>query len=415
MKRWTVLISLSILALFVSGCTNDPKPQKKVVIDQTLPKLMDIKFLADVTEIGFEWKPSSDERVSGYYIYRSNPKNSNGKLGRIATIKDKYSSHFVDTGLKPGTQYYYRFSTFSADKRESVAGDTIGVNTSALLKSVVFLKAITGLPNRVKLIWRPHSSARVASYIIERNDFASTKWKNLAKVKGRLSAEYIDGGLKDNRVYRYRVKVKTYDGLISEPSQIVEAGTKPLPIEIKNLTTTTNIPKKIVLQWSPAVEKDFSYYKVYRAINTILFYSYIAKTKDTRYEDLINENGKSYYYFVTTVDKDGLESPRQQTAIAGTSLAVPDTVYITSSNNDSRSINITWNSRDNRAVKYNVIKEYNGKKKVFTGIRGNSFNDSDVIRGVEYKYNVIAIDKYGLASKESENTIIEIPKNLDAN
>ena len=410
MKKWIALISLSVLVLFVSGCTTDPQPPKKPVIDQSLPKLTDIKFLSEVTEVGFEWKPSFDERVSGYYIYRSNPEVQNGKLERIATIKDKYSSHFVDTKLKPETQYYYRFSTYSKNKRESVAGDTISVTTAPLIKSVAFIKAITGLPHRVKLIWRPHSSQRVASYIIQRNEFTSTTWKQLAVVKGRLNAEYIDGGLKENRVYRYRVKVKTYDGLISKPSQIVEAGTKPLPIEIKNLRATTDVPKKILLNWDSAVEKDFSYYKVYRAINPMLFYSYLAKTEDTQYEDLINANGKSYYYYVTTVDKDGLESPRQQNAIAGSSLAVPDTVYITSLNHDGRSINITWKSLDKRAVKYSVIKQYKGKKKVFTGVQGNSFNDSDVVRGVEYKYNVVAIDKYGLASKSSESTIIEMPK-----
>jgi len=410
MRKWIALISLSVLVLFVSGCTNDPKPPKKPVIDQTLPKLTDIKFLSEVTEVGFEWKPSFDERISGYYIYRSNPEVKNGKLGRIATIEDKYSSHYVDTKLKPGTQYYYRFSTFSKNKRESVPSDTIEVTTAPLIKSVVFLKAITGLPNRVKLIWRPHTSQRVASYIIQRNEFTSTKWEQLAVVKGRLNAEYIDAGLKDNRVYRYRVKVKTYDGLISQPSQIVEAGTKPLPIEIKNLKATIDVPKKIVLSWDASVEKDFSYYKVYRAINPMLFYSYLAKTKDTQYEDLINSNGKSYYYYVTTVDKDGLESPRQQNSVMGSTLAIPDSVYITSSNHDGKSINITWESRDKRAVKYSVVKYYKGKKKIFTGIQEKSFNDSDVVRGVEYKYTVIAIDKYGLASKESENIIIEMPK-----
>lgn len=410
MKKWIALISLSVLVLFVSGCTNTPQPPKKPVIDQTLPKLTDIKFLAEITEVGFEWKPSFDERVSGYYVYRSNPSVQNGKLERIATIKDKYSSHFVDTKLKPETQYYYRFSTYSQNKRESVASDTIEVNTSALLKSVAYVKAITGLPHRVKLIWRPHNSQRVSAYIIERNEFTSTTWKRLAKVKGRLNAEYIDAGLKDNRVFRYRVKVETYDGLVSKPSEIVEAGTKPLPIEIKNLKATTDVPKKIILSWDASVEKDFSYYKVYRAINPMLFYSYLAKTKDLNYEDLINSNGKSYYYFVTTVDKDGLESPRQQNETTGSSLAVPDTVYITSSNHDGKSINITWRSLDKRAVKYSVIKQFKDKKKVFTGIQGNTFNDSDVVKGVEYKYNVVAIDKYGLASKDSENTIIEMPK-----
>ncbi len=410
MKKWIALISLSVLILFVSGCQNDPKPPKKPIVDQTLPKLADIKFLTDVTEVGFEWKPSFDERVVGYYIYRSNQKGTNGKLQRIATIKDKYSSHYVDTKLKPATAYQYSFSTFSAKKRESVPSNTIIATTKPLIESVSFIKAITGLPNRVKLIWRPHTSQRVASYIVERNEFSSTEWKNVGKVNGRLNAEYIDAGLKDNRVFRYRVKVKTYDGLFSKPSQIVEAGTKPLPIEIRNLRASTDVPKKIVLKWDSAVEKDFSYYKLYRTSNPLIFYSYLAKTRDTSYEDLINANGSSYYYLVTTVDKDGLESPRQQNPVTGSSLATPSTVVITSSNHDGRSINITWSTKDNRASRFNVIKEYKGKKKIFTAIKSYSFNDSDVARGVEYTYKVVVIDKYGLASKESESVVVAMPK-----
>jgi len=410
MRKWTVLILLSILVLFVSGCQNDPKPPKQPIVDQTLPKLTDIKFLSEVTEVGFEWKPTFDERVVGYYIYRSNPEVKNAKLQRIATIEDKYSSHFVDTKLKPSTAYQYRFSTYSVQKRESVPSDTIIATTKPLIESVSFIKAITGLPNRVKLIWRPHTSQRVQSYIVERNEFSTIEWNRLAKIDGRLNAEYIDSGLKDNKVYRYRVKVKTYDGLVSKPSEIVEAGTKPLPIEIKNLTASIDVPKKIVLKWDPSVEKDFSYYKVYRTSNPLLFYRYLAKTKDTSYEDLINSNGSSYYYLVTTVDKDGLESPRQDNPIMGTSLEIPDTVSITSSNHDGRSINITWNTRDNRASRFNVIKEYKDKKKIFTAIKNNNFNDSDVTRGIEYNYKVIAIDRYGLASKESESVVIEMPK-----
>ncbi|WP_024955512.1 fibronectin type III domain-containing protein [Sulfurospirillum arcachonense] len=410
MRKLIALISLSVLILFVSGCQDTPQPPKKPVIDQTLPKLADIKFLTELTDVGFEWKPSLDERVSGYYIYRSNPKKQNGKLERIATVKDKYASHYVDTKLKPNTQYYYRFSTYSHDKRESIPSDTLLVTTQPLIESIAFLKAITGLPHRIKLIWRPHTSAKVAAYIIQRSEFSTTKWKNIAKVKGRLSAEYIDAGLEDNRVYRYRVKVQTYDGLVSKPSQIVEAGTKPLPVPIQNLTASIDVPKKIVLNWGASSEKDFSYYKVYRAINPLLFYSYLAKTRDTSYEDLINDNGKAYYYFVTAVDKDGLESHRQQSSVAGSSLDIPESVYITSSNHDGRSINITWKSTDLRAMKFNVIKEYKDKKKIFTGIHGDSFNDSDVTKGIEYTYKVIAIDKYGLASKDSEKVIIEIPK-----
>lgn len=411
MKKWIALISLSVLVLFVSGCTTAPQAPKKPLIDHTLPKVEQIKFLSDMTEVGFEWKAVRDSRVAGFYIYRSNPQEQTGRLPRLTTLNDRYIARYSDRGLKPGTQYHYRFSTFSYDKRESVLSDMITITTRPLIESVSFVEAIRGLPNRIKILWRPHSSQRVVAYVIERSDLGTTNWERLARVEGRLSTEYIDSDLESSRVYRYRVKVETHDGILSLPSKIIEAGTKPLPVEIKSLRATMDLPKKIVLTWNPAVEEDFAYYKVYRAINPLLFFNYLAKTKDVRYEDLINENGKSYYYFVTAVDKDGLESPRQQNPVMGSSLAVPSIVNITSSNHDGRSINITWQSKDNRAVKYNVIKEHKGKTKVFTGIREGSFNDTDVVAGVEYKYNVVAIDKFGLTSKKSEDIVIEIPKN----
>ncbi|MBL0687617.1 MAG: fibronectin type III domain-containing protein [Sulfurospirillum sp.] len=410
MKKWTVFALLIVSIIFISGCKNSPQPLKKSAVDQSLPQLENIKFLTDITEVGFEWTPSLDKIVSGYNIYRLDLEKEKEKLIKIVTIKDRHSSHFVDTGLKPATQYQYRFSTFSKDKKESVKSDIINVTTSPLIESVVYIKAINNLPRRVKLIWRPHTFQRVSSYIIERKMFTSSKWERVAQVKGRLNVEYIDSGLRDNFVYRYRVKVETYDGLISKSSKIVEAATKPLPVEIQNLKATIYIPKKVVLKWDASNEKDFSYYKVYRSINPMLYYSYLAKTEDTSYEDLINANGKSYYYLVTAVDKDELESPRQRNAVAGSSLARLDSVYITSSNHNGESANITWKSKDTRAVKYNITKEYQDKKRVFTGVKGNVFNDADIIKGIKYKYNVIAIDKYGLASRKSENIIIKIPK-----
>lgn len=410
MKNLMKILSLAILILFVSGCQNSPTPPAKPVIDETLPVLKDIKFLSEITEVGFEWQPSYDERVDGYYVYRSNPKNPNGKLERIATLEDKYISHYVDTKLTPETLYHYRFSTFSKEKRESIPSDVVSATTKPLIESVTFLKAIAGLPHRVKLIWRPHPFDRVESYIIQRSEFSSTKWEELAVVNGRLNVEYIDGGLKDNHVYKYRVLVKTYDGLVSKPSEIVEAGTKPLPNPIENLQASTTLPKKIALTWNPSVQKDFSYYKVYRALNPLLFYSYRAKTVEPKFDDLVDENGKVYYYKVTAVDKDGLESYKQDTAVAGSTLGIPKEVVVLSASHDGRSINIVWDSEDNRAVKYNLIKNFNSQKQVITGINVKNYTDQDVISGVEYKYNIVAVDEYGLASNPTEDVIVMIPK-----
>lgn len=414
MLKSTALILLSVLIFFLSGCEIKPEAPKQPVIDQTLPQVSDIKFLTEVSEIGFEWVPSFDDRVEGYYIYRSTPSTQSDKLQRIATIKDKYSSHYVDIKLQPETTYYYRFSAFSKEKRESIPSEAISATTLPLIESVSFIKAITGLPHRIKIIWRPHTSQRIQSYLVERNEFNSKEWKQIARINGRLNAEYIDSGLEDNHMFRYRIKVQTYDGLVSKASQIVEAGTKPLPKMVEGLSASYDIPKKVSLRWNAAIEKDFSYYKIYRTLNPLLFYTYLAKTQETSYEDLINANGSSYYYLVTSVDKDGLESLQQEVSTKGGTLAIPATVYITSSTHDGSSIHITWKNQDDRAIKYNVLKEFSQKgssqKQVITGVTSTSFNDTNVNRGVEYKYSIVAIDKYGLSSEESQSTIIEMPK-----
>jgi len=405
------LILLSIASLLVfSGCQTTPTAPVKPRVDPSLPTVTGLKVLSDVTEIGFEWTPKYDERVAGYFVYRSNPKEQSTKLHRVATIKDRYSSHFVDTKLLPQTKYYYRFSTFSKDKRESVPSEMITISTKRMISSVSFLKAIVGLPNRVKVIWRPLDYPMVESYIVERNDLSSMDWKKIATVQGRLSAEYIDSGLKNNYLYKYRIRVKTFNGLTSAPSQIVEASTKPLPPIVQNVRATHDLPKKIDLTWDVSSRPDISYYKIYRAPTSMFFYSYHAKTKENRFEDLINENGKSYYYKITAVDKDGLESLKQPSPIVGSTLTVPMAVSINSIRQDGNSVMLSWMANDDRAVSYNIKKEYDGKIQNITGLRSFSYQDRDVIPGIEYKYSVVAIDKYGLESKPSEPIVISIPK-----
>jgi len=404
-----LIVSLIALMLMVSGCEKTLDTPKEPVVDSTLPRIDTVRTLADITEIGFEWTPTYGDRVAGYYIYRLD----GSKMKKIATINDKYTSHYVDTKLTPDTQYSYRFTTFSEEKRESEPSQIVTASTTGTIESVSFVKAITGLPNRAKIVWRPHTMERVESYIIERNEFKSTKWDEVGKIDGRLNAEYIDAGLKDNYVYRYRVKVKTFDGIVSKPSEIVEAHTKPLPKAITGIQVTNNLPKKIVLNWNPSSESDFSHYKIYRSSNSTMFFSYHGKTKSTEFEDLVSDNGKTYYYKVVAVDVDGLESKQQDNPIVGSTLASLTPPVVQSVKHDGRSIYIAWSGHEN-SVKYTVLRENNSggstKKQSFTGIFESNYNDQDTVAGIEYKYNIIAIDKFGIASKPSDSVIITIPR-----
>lgn len=394
--------------MIISGCARSPLPPDVPPIDPNLPKVEGVKTITDMTEVGFEWIPHYDEQIEGYYLYRQGP--TDGGFERVAKIEDRYASHYVDSGLLPQTQYNYRMSTYSNAGQESPPSSVHTTQTKKRLESVPFLQAIVGLPHRVKLLWRPHPEERVVSYIIERNELDKQNWERIAEVKGRLNAEYIDADLKENHLYRYRVIVQTHNGVYSSPSQVVEAKTKPLPKRIENIQATTDLPKKIIITWNPSPEEDISHYRVYRAPTSILFYTYLAKTNEPRFEDLINSNGADRYYKVTAVDKDGLESLKQSTPTMGATLDVPLPPAMTQASLQGGTAIVTWSQVDGRAIKYDVIKKGAGETQTIQGITSQRFEDRALKPGERYTYEIVAIDEYGLASKPSQRALVQVPK-----
>ena len=392
----------------MGGCAGkdlSSKPKTPKILPN-LPQVTSIKTLSDITSVGFEWKMVPSQEIEGYHLYRL--KSGKGqKLIRVATIEDRYSSHYVDTNLKPGHEYVYQMSTYNKDGFESKQSKPIRVFTKPAPNSVSFVRAIANLPKRVKLIWRPHQNPQVNGYIIERAVVREpNNWTKIAVVKNRLSAEYIDKNLKDGEVYIYRVRVKLYNGIVSKPSTPVKAITKPLPLPPKGLQATIDMPKKIHLRWQPSSTKDVVYYKIYRSSYPSTFYSYRAKTDRVNYNDIVDEDGKVFYYKVTAVDKDGLESPIQKVPVMGSTIPKPSTPTIIDAKVVDNHTVLKWKSNDNRTKSFIVIRNHwDGlvrKKREFINITKREFIDTVMKPGIRYTYRIIAVDKYGIRSLPSE-------------
>ncbi|WP_281951093.1 fibronectin type III domain-containing protein [Nitrosophilus kaiyonis] len=412
MRKYYLIGLISFLILFLSGCAKHPGLSQKSKIDPTLPKVEQIRVIADITSVAFEWDPVYNERVKGYYLYRG---ESGSKLKRVAVIEDRFSSHYVDKELKPNTTYFYKMSTYDDKGNESFPSDTIKVKTLPLIESVSFIEAISHLPRRVKIIWRPHPNPRVKEYIIERSEQDNPEWKEIAVVKNRLQAEYIDKNLKDNHIYFYRIRVRTFDGIVSSPSKVVKAFTKPRPKMVKGLKATKDLPKKIVLTWEPNSEPDIDHYNIYRSPFSYGFIIVHAKVKGTKYVDLIGEDGVKRFYKVTAVDKDGLESFKQDIPVMGTTLPKPQAPIIVSTNITPDGVVIKWRKSDDRAVSYIVLKKekqniLDTKEYKYTNIKTNSFIDRSIVPGVKYIYTVYSVDKFGIVSKPSEKIEVNIKK-----
>ncbi len=186
--------------------------------DPTLKTITQVRALPTQSSVGFEWKKIEDSRIHGVNIYRGTPSEGKQSFKRIGSVGNRYATHFVDAHVKPNTSYIYTFTTFSLGK-ESKHGAVLKVQTRQSLNAVSFIKAYSVAPGVVKILWAPHSNQSINRYVIERS-VNEGPWKYVTQVEGQLMAEYIDTFVRSGNSYSYRVIAKSYDGVMTKPSQI---------------------------------------------------------------------------------------------------------------------------------------------------------------------------------------------------
>ncbi|EEU7814405.1 fibronectin type III domain-containing protein [Campylobacter upsaliensis] len=399
MRRFHLSICLASLTLLFSACSvAELTTPKQTQLNESLPKVQSLKSISDLSNVAFEWEPLYSENIQGFYLYRSSEKEPQMKL--VATIKDKFQTHYVDTKLESGTKYQYMMKTFNEQGHFSEEGQVIEIATQPRPEPLAFVQAITNLPERIKLIWRPHTDLRVNAYIIEKKKVEDKKFAKIGEVKNRLSAEFIDE-VKANENFLYRVSALTFDGIQSEPSEVLNSTSKALPPEITHLSASNDLNGKIMLSWDSPVYEDFSYFKIYATSSSFLPFTLLAKTDKNSYEDIVQGAGESKQYKITMVDKDGLESPMPKKGVEGKTLGLPASPSIILAQITSEGIVLEWADNDNRAVEYEV-KRYGGDQNaIFKGIKEKRLRDIKALAGVEYSYEVIAIDELGQRSAPS--------------
>ena len=420
MKFWTLSTLCTASLLILSGCVSSPTPPEEVKIDSSLPKvnLTQNGVIVDMKTVAFEWNSVKDPRVQGVYVYKQSlTPVQDSALVRYATIKNRFQTHYLDKNVEPNEKYNYSFRVFSKDAL-GIESEAVTVNTLPVLSSVSWIHSITGMPRSAKIIWRPHSNNRVKAYAIERKTLEDEEWTQLETIQGRLNAEYIDEELNDNYVYVYRLRAITYDGILSTPSQSVKVVTKALPETIRNIKTTNNLPKKVKMDWDASTQKDFALYYVYKSDSIDGNYELIAKLHNNTFVDQINEDGKSYFYRVSAVDKDGLESEHEKNSIQGMTLIKPAAPAIVEAKLVGSTIELIWSDVDKRSFSYTVAKTrkkgwFDKISTDYEGIKSQHFRDEKVEPNSTYSYVVYSVDNNGVKSEPSIEVKIETPESTE--
>ncbi|MEA3554702.1 MAG: hypothetical protein U9R39_09950 [Campylobacterota bacterium] len=420
MKRLTTSLLLLSSIIIFSGCEQNLDIAQKPKIDLNLPVVdfASIKSISDIDTIALEWKSITSSDVKGYHVYRSNMQLDGTKFKRIATLKNKYITHYLDKDLESNSKYSYTVSMVNSHGIESAPSESVIISTLPNFESVSLIQSIGNLPRQIKVLWRPHSSAAVSKYIIEKTSPVTSKWSKLSEIDHRYNIEYIDDDLGDNETYSYRIRAVRFDDIVSNPSDITTATTKPLPNQIDGFTCTRDLPRNIQISWGQSSTKDVVYYNIYRSLSFDGSFSKIAQAPvaHNRFDNNIAEDGKVYFYKITTVDKDNLESKIEEvSAVMGSTLSKPKMPKVTLAQIQGNKIILNWENSDDRAISYNIFKSeksgWNSKdERVIPNIEGLRFEDPNVTRGIEYSYRIQAVDKHGLLSKKTEELSSKLPK-----
>ena len=418
MKKFTLIILLAVSILIFSGCI--PKENGTNVfklptftekrLDRKLSTVKNLKAKTSMSKVALEWQPETKKNIAGYRIFRG---DKNNKFELIATLKDRYQSHFIDTNLDPNINYIYKVSLYTDDGRVSMTSTAQSARTHSKLSAPIFLNISKGYPNRIKLIWRPHTNEITKSYIIQRKEKGKQDWKNITNIKDRLSVEYIDKDVIPGQEYKYRLFAKSYDGIISASSQELKGYAKKLPNMIKQIKATTNLPKKINIIWKPTNKPDdIEHYNIYSSPMKNTLFSYLGSSKKPQYTDTFETDGSTRYYKVTAVDYDGLESKKMDISKLGKTVSPNKAPEIIQATVRQNVVYLKWKDPSNKARSYTVVKKYwdgwRAKKKRITGFKKAAFTDRKIEIDTKYTYYIVSLDKHGIESEPSKEVVLAI-------
>lgn len=226
-RVWTLAAAVLAFATFAAGPVLAPAAVAAVDTGPPTAPGPPLPITVTTVRITLAWAPSTDDvAVTGYDILRSS-----GSPMSFAPVGTSTTNSFTDTGLSPGTVYLYRVRARDAAGNVSTFSPIVPAMTAGPCATPppapANLTVVAAGPTSVRLRWAiavPGLGCSPAGFDVLRapGDGGDT-FSTIAQTG--FTDTYVDTAVAPNSTYRYRVRSRSANGLVSGPSNTVPVTT----------------------------------------------------------------------------------------------------------------------------------------------------------------------------------------------
>ena len=325
--------------------------------------------------------------AASYRVYRSESRGTGYSLLGTTT-----STSYVNTGAAAGKTYYYRVKAVNSAGTSAYSNIVSGRAKAAIPAAPRVTIGNSSASGKPQLTWAAVDGA--AKYEIYRSTQQSTGYSLLGTT---TSTSYVNTGAAVGKTYYYKVRALNVDGAAGAYSSTVSGAAKAVAPAAPTVTMTHSDSGKPKLTWS-AVSGAASY-RVYRSESRGTGYSLLGTTTSTSYVNTGAAVGKTYYYRVKAVNRDGMASGYSNIVSGKAKAAAPAAPSVTAGNSSTGKPRLTWKAVSG-AVSYRIYRsESRGTGYSLLGTTSStSYVNTGAAAGKTYYYRVKAVNRDGMAS-----------------
>lgn len=356
------------------------------------------------TKIALKWSPNREPEVRGYRIFRSSAKD--GNYQKIGEISGRDNIAYVDSeNMKEGMTFYYKIAAYNIFDTNGVMSEPIIGATKKGIAPPANIKADEPKVREVTLVWNiSKQDTDTERFIIYKSETEDGQFKETGSVYADTNTFSDKEGLKDGRIYYYKIASKSKYGSIGEMSKAVAVKTKEGPLPPQKIRAFNGMVRMTKIQWDKHPDGSVAGYAVYRNEKESGEFTEIKRVQSTEFTDKGLLDGKTYYYSIAGYySVKGIEILGQlsKPVSAETKRGPKAPKDLSAESGLAKKVVLKWSRNEEKDVKeYWIYKITDSKIEglPFAKVKANEtiFTETDLKNNTRYTYAVKAVDSDGL-------------------